>query len=94
MQVFPQHFIPFPAVYMHTAGSIRVVDPEVMASNPKGTSNPKFGTKEFIKAHHRSFRYLLPVNVLEVKSGDLLEMQHVLAKQNCSEQASAISQRR
>ena len=69
---------------MHTVGSIRVVDPEVMASNPKGTSNSKFGTKEFIKAHHCSFRCPLPVNVGEVKLGDLLEMPHVLAKQNCS----------
>ena len=79
---------------MNMTGSIRVVDPEVMASDPKGTSNPKFGTKKFIKAHHRSFRYPLPVNVGEVKSGDLLKMPHVLAKQNYSEQASAISQGR
>ena len=73
------------------AGSIRLVDPEVMASDSKRTSNPKFGTKKFIKAHHRSFRWPLPVNV-EVKSGDLLKMPQVLAKQNYSEQASAISQ--
>ena len=84
MQVFPQRFIPLPAIYMHTAGSIRVVDLEVMASNPKGTSNPKFGIKKFIKPQHRSFRCPLPVNVGEVKSGDLLAMPHVLAKQNCS----------
>ena len=79
---------------MHMAGSIKVVDPEVMAPDPKATSNPKFGTKKFIKAHHRSFRCPLPVNVGEVKSRDLLKMPHVLAKQNCSEQAPAISQGR
>ena len=78
---------------MYMAGSIRLVDPEVMASDSKRTSNPKFGTKKFIKAHHRSFQCPLPVNV-EVKSGDLLKMPHVLAKQNYSEQASAISQGR
>ena len=94
MQVFPQCFTPFPAVYMHTTGGIRVVDPEVAASNQKQTSNPKFGTKECIKAHHHSFRCPLPVNVGEVKSGDLLKMPHLLAKQNCSEQTSAILQGR
>ena len=94
MQVFPQRFIPFPAVYMHMTGSIRAVDSKFMASNPKGTSNPKFRTKDCIKAHHRSFRCPLPVSVGEVKSGDLLEMPHVLAKQNCFQQASAISQGR
>ena len=65
MQVLPQCFILFPAVYMHMTGGIRVVDP---ASNRKQTSYPKFGTKECIKAHHRSFQCPLPVNVGEVKS--------------------------
>ena len=91
MQVLPQCFILFPAVYMHMTGGIRVVDP---ASNRKQTSYPKFGTKECIKAHHRSFRCPLPVNVEEVKSGDLLKMPHLLVKQNCSEQTSAILQGR
>ena len=57
MQVFEQGFIPFPAVYMHTTGSIRVVGPEVVASIPKGTSNSKFGTKDCIKTHHLPFRF-------------------------------------
>ena len=67
MQVFEQGSILFPAVYMHTTDSIRVVDPEVLSSNPKETYNSKFGTKECIKAHHLPFRRPLPVSVGEAK---------------------------
>ena len=52
MQVFPQHFISFLAVYMYTTGGMRAGDPDVAMSYPKaqtfapfeGTSNPKVGT--------------------------------------------------
>ena len=42
---------------------------------------------ECIKVQHRPFQCLLPVNAGEVKTEDLLEMPHILAKQSCSEQA-------
>ena len=35
MQVFPQCFIPFPAVYSYAVGGMKVLDPDTVASNPK-----------------------------------------------------------
>ena len=40
MQMFPQRFIAFPAVYMYTTGGMRAVDPDVVVSNPKALSSP------------------------------------------------------
>ena len=40
--------------------------------------NPEVSTTECIKVHYRPFRCLLPVNAGEVKTGDLLEMPHVI----------------
>ena len=40
-------------------------------------SNPKVGTTECIKLHHRPFQCLLPIDVEEVKPGDLLEMANI-----------------
>lgn len=40
MQMFPQRFIAFPAVYMYTTGGMRAVDPDVVVSNPKALSPP------------------------------------------------------
>ena len=102
MQVFPQRFISFLAVYMHTTGGMRAGDPDVAMSNPKahtfapfeGTSNPKVGTIECIKVHHLPFQCLQSVYVEEVKPGNLLEMPHILVKQSYSEQANAIPQER
>ena len=102
MQVFPQHFISFLAIYMRTAGGMGSGDPDATMSNPKahtfapfeGTFYPKVGTIECIKVHHRPFQCLLSVYVEEVKPGDLLEMPHILAKQSCPEQANGISQER
>ena len=93
MQVFPQHFISFFAVYMHTTGGMRSGDPDATISNPKahtfapfeGTFYPKVGTIECIKVHHRPFQCLLSVYVEEIKPGDLLELPHILAKQRCPE---------
>ena len=39
MQMFPQRFIAFPAVYMYTTGGMRAVDPDVVVSNPKALSS-------------------------------------------------------
>ena len=102
MQVFPQHFISFLAIYMHTTGGMGSSDPDPTMSNPKahtfapfeGTFYPKVGTIECIKVHHHPFQCLLSVCVEEVKPGDLLEMPHILAKQSCPEQANGISQER
>ena len=49
---------------------------------------------ECIKVQYRPFQCLLPVNAGEVKTEDLLEMLHILAKQSYSEQAHTISQGR
>ena len=102
MQVFPQGFISFLAVYMHTTGGMRSGDPDAAMSNPEahtfapfeGMFHPKVGTIECVKVHHRPFQCLLFVYVEEVKPGDLLEMPHILAKQSRSEQANAISEER
>ena len=57
MQVFPQGFISFLAVYMHTTGGMRSGDPDAAMSNPKahtfasfeGTFYPTIGTKNVSK---------------------------------------------
>lgn len=36
MQVFLQQFIPLPANYTKTTDGMRAVDPDVVASDPKG----------------------------------------------------------
>ena len=82
MQVFPQRFISFLAVYMHTTGGMRTGDPDVAISNPKahtftsfeGASNPKVGTIECIKVHHLPFQCLQSAYVEEAKPGNLIEM--------------------
>ena len=40
MQVFPQRFIPFPAVYSYAVSGMKALDPDTVASNPKAHDMP------------------------------------------------------